>query len=329
VTYIDQGGRQVRVFFRSENGHLNVAWPQRDDLWLMLDQGTPPGTRAAGDPVAVTYFYEEHIQRIYCFVPGEDGQLYLNKWDGAWSWVPLGAPSGASLSPMTSLSAVVFSDQDGPDVYVFALVVSELYSTRETNGWRWRHHDEAATGLGDVAAVGYVDRTAREPRLRVFTASIDVVGVSWSDDGQNWNWSPQGLRDPSFPPLPEIGAVDYVHRTVGRIAVFFTDLIYAFALESDPQGDNLIINWWNGRIWNWGEQGRPGVGLVGKPRPAALYENSGKERVFVAVRGNDGNLYMNWWDERVQGWEWLELASPQLSMAPIERVQRPRSRPRR
>ena len=38
VTYIDQGGRQIRVFFRSEDGHLNVAWLQGNQ-WLMEELG--------------------------------------------------------------------------------------------------------------------------------------------------------------------------------------------------------------------------------------------------------------------------------------------------
>jgi hypothetical protein len=170
VTYIDQSGRQVRVFVRSEDGHLNVAAIASDTSFIQ-DQGTPPGTRVAGDPwaapVAVTYLFEEHIQHIYCFVPGEDNQLYLNKWDGEWSWVPLGAPPRPMFSPFTSLSAVTYFDERNfPEVYVFATAPSgELLSTQETLGWSWMSHGtpDPSLGFNNLAAVGYLELKDPQP----------------------------------------------------------------------------------------------------------------------------------------------------------------------
>jgi hypothetical protein len=336
VTYIDQSGRQIRVFVRSEDGHLNVAWLQGDN-WLIQDQGTPPGTRVAGDgwaaPVAVTYFFEQRIQHVYCFVPGEDNQLYLNKWDGQWSWVPLGAPRPL-FDPFPALRAVTyFDEQNFPQVLVFATTFSgDLWYTQETLGWSWipLGRPDPSLGLDNLAAVGYLDLNtplgAPRTRLRVFGVVHGELYVRWWDGVGDWTWSSQNAPtelfiQTGFGEHRPVGAVHYIHQTRSRLRDFLTDVIYVFALDNKG---NIIINWWNGKNWNWGEQGNPGVSLVGRPCPAGFYEyfdpnRPPQERVFAAVRGNDGNLYVKYWNERISAWEWFPLDSPKLPAHPRRR----------
>jgi hypothetical protein len=87
------------------------------------------------------------------------------------------------------------------------------------------------------------------------------------------------------------GAVHYVHKTISRLRVYFTDVIFVFILLDN---NTLGVNYWDGKNWNWAEQGNPGDILVeGKPCVAAYYENFTTERLFAAIRGQDGNLYVN------------------------------------
>jgi hypothetical protein len=62
------------------------------------DQGAPPGASVAGVPGVITYL-EAGIQRIYAFVQGGNGRLYVNYWDGAaWHWADQGVPAGTTVS---------------------------------------------------------------------------------------------------------------------------------------------------------------------------------------------------------------------------------------
>ena len=313
VTYIDQGGRQIRVFFRSVDGHLNLAWPQ-GNIWLMQDQGTPPGTKVASNPAAVTYFFDQSIQRVYCFVVGEDGSLYLNKWDGSWSWVRVGAPGDVRFSSRASLSAINFFDGNEPQVYVFAEYDNSLYSTQETIGWPWTDHGAPGPLLNmgdDMAAVGYLDLLTKKTQLFAFVGGFDDRNLYVFDGSKGWE--NQGRPDEASG--ISIGAVHYIFETNSRFGTLFRDAIFAFT-PSGP-GDLQALYSVGGQNWLWGNRdtpGNPGVPVTGKPRAAAFYENS-VERLFAAVRGTNGQLYMAWWNDGTQHWDWLRLGFPTLSTA--------------
>ena len=188
VTYIDQGGRQIRVFVRGDDGRLNVAWFD-GNIWQIDDLGTTPGGKIFSNVAAITYFFENSVQLIYAFVVGEDGQLYLNKWDGTqWSWVLIGAPPGGVIS-IPYLSAVNF-DFGEPWTYVFASGIrgsrgGGLYMTREWINWPWTYLGRPEpgdsireAGSGGPEAIGYVTsrviRPGSAPGLALRTIPIAI-----------------------------------------------------------------------------------------------------------------------------------------------------------
>ncbi len=90
ITYKEAGIQRIYAFVRGYNGHLYVNYWDGFS-WLWADQGTPQDTTVVDYPAAITYS-EAGIQRIYAFVRGYNGHLYVNYWDGSdWWWADQGA----------------------------------------------------------------------------------------------------------------------------------------------------------------------------------------------------------------------------------------------
>lgn len=82
--------------------------------------------------------------------------------------------------------------------------------------------------------------------------------------------------------------------------------IYIFALGEDG---HLYVNWWDGAVWRWADQGTPGVALTGQATAgvsAITYREGGKQRIYAFV--TYGNLYVNYWDGN--GWHWADQGRP-------------------
>jgi hypothetical protein len=306
VSYIDQSGRATRVFVTGEDGGLNVAWFDGSN-WVIEPLGVPPGGMIRSNVAAISYFFDQRVELIYAFVVAEDSQLYVNEWNGiSWQWSGISSRSPVSFAGAINLSALVFFDGPEPQIYVFVNGNGTLYLTGAAVNWTWTTIGEGGGAVveayGDVT--GYVDLNDKLPRgfawfmnpgeinSNLYVKWADSDNTSWTNP-QNWNYSDQG--SPMVPASLAIkslpGAVHYVHKTISRLRVYFTDVIFVFILLDN---NTLGVNYWDGKNWNWAEQGNPGDILVeGKPCVAAYYENFTTERLFAAIRGQDGNLYVN------------------------------------
>jgi hypothetical protein len=104
-----------------------------------------------------------------------------------------------------------------------------------------------------------------------------------------WRWANQGN-----PP-----GVATISGPVGVLTMMNTPTSaqrpYVFVRGSDG---NLWVNWWNGSVWNWANQGNPpGVPTVSGPVGVLTVMDTptSAQRPYAFVQGSDGNLWVNWW----------------------------------
>lgn len=128
---------RTSCFVVGSDGHLHdVYWNQNWNQWRWEDQGTPPRVSAQLSPSAV---YQPTINRITCFVVGDDGQLYDKYYDGSqWQWQSLGSPMHQTdVSVLSSPSSVWQSSIDRVMCFVIGSD-DQLYDVF-WNGtdWQW------------------------------------------------------------------------------------------------------------------------------------------------------------------------------------------------
>jgi hypothetical protein len=91
IVYEYDGLVRPYVFVRGNDGNLYSNSWAGGDQWSWYDHQTPQNadTRKntiVGDP-AVALYTHDGLLRPYVFVHGQDGNLYVNSWDGAkWQW---------------------------------------------------------------------------------------------------------------------------------------------------------------------------------------------------------------------------------------------------
>jgi hypothetical protein len=83
---------------------------------------------------------------------------------------------------------------------------------------------------------------------------------------------------------------------------------YAFASGTDG---HLWVNWWDGNVFNWSDQGTPPRAVEIASPCGAITVNGGRPYVFSF--GNDGHLWVNWWDGG--NWNWSDQGVPSASVA--------------
>ena len=97
ITYLQGSTQRIYAFDRGANDNLYVNYWD-GSVWHWADQGTPSGVPLAGDPGVVTYV-QGGTQRIYAFENGDNGNLYVDSWNGsAWHWADQGTPAGTTLT---------------------------------------------------------------------------------------------------------------------------------------------------------------------------------------------------------------------------------------
>src|SRR5207245_1280397 len=118
ATTYHQGGRtdkqRIYAFVVGADHHLHVNY-WTGTQWQWADLGTPPGTTVAQGlaiskvpPAAIT-FYRARKQRIYVFVVGGNGHLYVKYWNGAkWTWADQGAPSGTTVEASPAPAVITY-----------------------------------------------------------------------------------------------------------------------------------------------------------------------------------------------------------------------------
>src|SRR5262249_16736898 len=90
ITYADHGTRRIFAFVNSSLSRFFANHWKGSAPWEWLDRGVPTGTRLTGAPGAITYD-ESGVRKIYAFLCEENGNLFVNYWDGSsWQWADQG-----------------------------------------------------------------------------------------------------------------------------------------------------------------------------------------------------------------------------------------------
>jgi hypothetical protein len=114
-------------------------------------------------------------------------------------------------------------------------------------------------------------------------------------DGSAWHWVNLG-NDGGIPVYSTPAAINYQVGGVTHENVFVTG-----------NDGNLHLDYWDGSAWHWVNLGNGGSSLASHD-PAAINYQVGTvthENVFVA--GNDGKLYLDYWDG--SAWHWANLGN--------------------
>lgn len=141
ITYKEQDQVMVYTFVKGANGHLCVHY--YDGGWSWADQGTPPGATVAQLSPGVITFRKDDVQRIYAFVIGSNGHLYMNYWNGnIWKWVDRGTPPGTLVAEIQTQHAGSLTYRKGNlhKIWVFVMGTNgKVYANYwDGNGWSWK-----------------------------------------------------------------------------------------------------------------------------------------------------------------------------------------------
>jgi hypothetical protein len=301
ITYQDLTGKQrFFVFAEGNTHHLVVNWWD-GTLWHWSDQGVSPGSTQVFQPSAVSYQAASGDQRFFVFTEASNSHLAANWWDGTlWHWSDQGLPPGAAyvLPP----SAVTYRDAAGKQhFFVFAEGNNRHLTVNWWDGALWHWSDQGlppgATEVATPDAVTYQD-TAGKQRFFVFTAaSSGHLMANWWD-GALWHWSDQGLpTGTTYVITPKC----VTYRDPSGKQRFF--------VFAEANNGHLVVNWWDGALWHWSDQGLPsGSAYAHNPSPVTYRDAMGNQRFFVFAQASNGHLVANWWDGA--HWHWSDQGLP-------------------
>jgi hypothetical protein len=243
---------EMLVFVRGANGHLYVdSWQGGlgNTKWTWADLGMPPGTTVASAAGATFYaiYGQGGTTRIYAFVQGANGHLYVEYWDGAqWNWADQGTPAQASV---VGRPAVIVSPFHGfARLYAFVRGSDGHLYVNFWDGAQWNWADQgvppSTTVGGDPGVVGYSGVYGPEGLYAFVRGSNGHLDVDYWN-GARWTWADQAV-----PPNVIVGGDP--GPVVGRFAG--TNRLYAFATGSDG---HLYVDFWDTANWLWADQGAP------------------------------------------------------------------------
>jgi kumamolisin len=292
-------GLNLLQYLLSNNSSITPRWE-----WTY--QGMPPAATIAQNVGVLTVMDSPgSAQRPYVFVTGSDGNLWLNWWDYTkWVWSSLGTPPSVGIGEAVGVLTVMDSPGSAQRPYVFVrgsdgnLWVNWWdYTT-----WVWSSlGTPPSVGIGnEIGVLTVMDSPSSAQRPYVFVRGSD--GNLWLNwwDYTTWVWSSLGT-----PPSVGIG------EAVGVLTVMDSpgsaQRPYVFVIGSDG---NLWVNWWDYSTWVWSSLGTPpSVGIGNEIGVLTVMDSpSSAQRPYVFVRGNDGNLWVNWWD--YTAWVWSSLGTP-------------------
>lgn len=319
VTFLDEDQLQeIYVFVRGVDGHLYMNYWDGFE-WMWADQGTPPNATCASGPAVVSFVERDGTRKIYAFVGGSDGHLYINYWGGEkWQWADQGTPPNARLLATGPAAITVYTPYEGGTwlMYVFVqgsdghLYVNFGSGPPAMSGWRWAdqgtpQNTSVASGPG---AITYEE--AGINRIYAFVEGNDgYLHVNYWD-GSGWQWANQGA-----PPNATVSNTS-PHNNGPRVISYLdrakVQRIYAFVRGANL---HLYVNYWDGSSWRWADQGMPntegtiigpgviapfaggGIPLIGEASDHLIY-------VFTHSRG----LAVNYWDG--SQWRWADQGTP-------------------
>ena len=179
------------------------------------------------------------------------------------AWADQGTPPGQTVAGRVGIVTVMDSPSAAQRPYAFVLSDRHLW-VNWLNGTQWIWGDQGTppgqTVAGRVGIVTVMDSPSAAQRPYVFVIGGDD-GHLWLNwwNGSEWAWADQGIP----PGQTVIGGVGIVTVMDSPSAA---QRPFAFVIGSDH---HLLVNWWNGSQWIWGDQGTPpdqtvagGVGIV-------------------------------------------------------------------
>jgi hypothetical protein len=245
----DSHPQRIYAFIKGANDRLYVDFWDGSQ-WRWADQGVPPSGGIA-DLSAITYREGTAPQRIYAFVAGTNGHLYVNFWDGSqWRWADQGEPPSASVS---GIAAITYREGTQPQrIYVFARGSNGHLYVNFWDGSQWRWADQgtppSTSASGFPSAIAYKEGNQPQRIYAFIKGGNNHLYVNFWD-GFQWRWADQGSAM-HLVGLPS--AITY-NDGVQRIYTFMKqDRILSQGLAGD-----LFVNYWDGSQWQWANQGRP------------------------------------------------------------------------
>lgn len=162
------------------------------------------------------------------------------------------------------------------------------------SAWLWQNLGRPSTTvtISDPVAITVVGSN----NISIFVRGNDGhLWVNWWN-GSRWTWFDQGMPSPSTT----------VSRAVGA-TYFLEGSTHVFVLGSDG---HLWINWWNGSHWSWLDQGTPPSHSIHAPIGAFTAGTSSARQPAAVVLGDDGHLWLNWWNSSTGTWLWEDQLTP-------------------
>lgn len=313
------------AFVRDTQGQLFVnSWDGAANAGTLLNLSTLTNalttTVVAGDPTGLVTAPGTASQGKYVFFIGRDGHLYMAMHNGLkWVWPTnkdLGlAPGGVMLQNSSAPGVITHKDvYNGADlIYVFVTGTDgRLYLKYGVDGAMVWAEDYSGHGIQPIEIVGGTPgvityRAGNNYEIYAFVRGIDghlylnsFVYENGSSTG-TWKWEDRGT--PRFITLPITsapGVITYVDADG-------TQRIYAFVKGSDGQ---LYVYYRVNGTWRWTLQGTPvGTTVAGEPNVTTYRVGTQPQRIYAFVKGNDGQLYVNFWNNVT--WQWaLPVVTP-------------------
>ena len=181
--------------------------------------------------------------------------------------------------------------------------------------WTWQNLGNDGDELSVTSSpavinyqVGAVTAVTHE---NVFAVAGDSVGNTYLSldywNGAKWTWENLGNDGDSINPTCTPAVINYQVGSVTHENVFVTG-----------ENGKLYLDYWNGAKWTWVNLGNPPASSpLDLGTPAVINYQVGSvthENVFVT--GNDGNLYLDYWNGAK--WTWVNPATA-ASLSTIRR----------
>ncbi|MGQ0774202.1 MAG: hypothetical protein ACT4NY_07275 [Pseudonocardiales bacterium] len=157
---------------------------------------------------------------------------------------------------------------------------------------------------GKPSVLNYGGSTWHPPRIYAFIQGENGHFFVRYSDGVTWRWADQGVP-PGTTMSGAPSAITYAKGVKG--AWLKKQLIYAFIRGANG---HLFVNYWDGNVWKWADQGvPPGTTMSGAPA-AITYRSFGvdPQQIYVFVRGANGHLFVHHWDGVT--WKWIDQGVP-------------------
>lgn len=190
--------QRIYAFVRGSDGKLHLNY-RKNSQWNWRVQGAPPGTAMSGSPGVVTYRDGSQSQRIYSFVNGANGKLYVNYWNGSqWGWRDQGTPPGTTVTGSPGVISYKGSFGGPREIYAFVRGANgKLYMNFwDGSGWQW---EERGTPQGTTLTFSNSPEasTYRDPQngvQRIYTFVKGTNGKLYVNYRKNsqWSWREQG-----------------------------------------------------------------------------------------------------------------------------------------